>query len=129
MSLLEESLRLQMRALKLEPLQQFRFAAESTGGTGKGCRQRIKLAGMKDWRFDFAWPELLFSVEVEGGLFVNGRHSRGEGFEADLEKYRHALLLGWTVFRCGAKMIKSGVALTTIEALYQRLESRKSRID
>lgn len=120
MSQLEAALKLQIRALKLpDPVQEYRFAALATGGTGKGSRQRIKAAGMRDWRFDLAWPDLMLAVEVEGGLHVNGRHNRATGFEADLEKYRHATLQGWQVFRCGAKMIKSGDAVATIEKLIQ----------
>lgn len=118
MSHLEAALKIQIRAVKLpEPTSEYRFAAMATGGTGKGCRQRIKAAGMRDWRFDLAWPDLMLAVEVEGGLHVNGRHNRSEGFEADLEKYRHAMLQGWQVFRCGAKMIKTGAAIRTIERL------------
>lgn len=118
MSHLELALLNQMRAHKVpEPEQQYRFAAMATGGTGKGCRQRLKEAKLRDWRFDFCWPSLMIAVEIEGGLYVNGRHNRAAGFEADLEKYRHATLQGWQVFRCGAKMIKSGDAIATIKQL------------
>ena len=33
-------------------------------------------------------------VEVEGGAYVQGRHTRGPAFEADCEKYAAAAILG-----------------------------------
>ena len=60
------------------------------------------------WRFDFAWPEKHIAVEIEGGQWVNGRHSRGKGFEADCRKYLAALIQGWTVVRATPAMINDG---------------------
>lgn len=54
---------------------------------------------VRKWRFDFAWPELMIACEVEGGLFIQGGHSRGAAYEDDCEKYNAAALLGWTVYR------------------------------
>jgi hypothetical protein len=51
------------------------------------------------WRFDDAWPAKKIAVEIEGGVWVNGRHTRGQGFEDDMEKYNHAAKLGWRIFR------------------------------
>ena len=53
----------------------------------------------RKWWFDFAWPEKKVAVECEGGLYSGGRHVRGTGFLADMEKYNKAVLLGWKVLR------------------------------
>ncbi len=66
------------------------------------------------WRFDFSWPEKMIAVEVEGGTWARGRHTRGEGFRGDCEKYNAAQLMGWAVYRFTADMITDGTALATI---------------
>jgi hypothetical protein len=67
------------------------------------------------WRFDEAWPDRMLAVEVEGGTWVNGRHSRGSGMRKDCEKYNAAVLLGWRVLRVTGDMVRDGSALATIE--------------
>lgn len=51
------------------------------------------------WRFDFAWPSLKVAAEVEGGIYVRGRHVTPKGFIADCEKYNAAAERGWRVLR------------------------------
>lgn len=124
MSQLEHALLLQIKALQLPtPIREFRFAADHVG-LGKGIRTRLADAGLKDWRFDLAWPEQCLAVEIEGGAWVHGRHTRGVGFTADLEKYHHAMRLGWTVYRCAGELIRSGEAVELIEKLLRK-QSRK----
>jgi len=57
------------------------------------------------YRFDLAWPELKIAVELEGGVFSGGRHTRGTGFESDCAKYNYAALFGWTILRYTANML------------------------
>lgn len=57
------------------------------------------------WRFDFAWVDIKLALEVEGGVFSNGRHSRGVGITNDCEKYNQAIILGWRVLRYTTKNI------------------------
>ena len=101
---LECELEIQMRAMKIQaPLTEFIFHPT------------------RKWRFDFAWPGKMFAVEVEGGAHSNGRHTRGYGFVADLEKYHYAMDLGWNVYRCGAELIRSGQAVNLIQKIMTRL--------
>jgi len=53
----------------------------------------------KAWRFDFAYPELRIALEVEGGVWKQGRHTRGGGYTEDCAKYNAAATLGWIVLR------------------------------
>ena len=40
----------------------------------------------RKWRFDFAWPMKMVALEVEGGVWIRGRHNRPQGFLRDIEK-------------------------------------------
>ena len=57
----------------------------------------------RKWRADFAHLPSRTLIEIEGGIWVNGRHNRAAGFAADLEKYLEAALEGWRVVRLGPK--------------------------
>jgi len=67
------------------------------------------------WRFDFAWPAQKLAVEVEGGTFSGGRHTRGSGFEKDAEKYNTACAQGWYILRITPSQVDSGKALEWVE--------------
>ena len=76
----------------------------------------------RKWRFDFALPEWLIAIEVEGGVFTQGRHTRGTGFTNDLLKYNAAVTLGWVVLRYTTGQINMGV----IEDIYKTIERRRN---
>ncbi len=73
----------------------------------------------RKWRFDFAWPAVKVAVEVEGGTFVAGRHSRGVAFESDAEKYAEATIGGWAVLRVTTDMVNDGRAVLLLNRLLQ----------
>lgn len=65
----------------------------------------------RKWRADFAWPEAMVFVEIDGGTWTQGRHSRGKGYAEDCVKLNEAALLGYTVIRVTGEHITSGAAL------------------
>lgn len=66
---------------------------------GPELEEEFRFHPVRRWRADFAHLDSRTLIEVEGGIHVNGRHNRAEGFIKDAEKYLEAGLLGWTVFR------------------------------
>lgn len=67
------------------------------------------------FRFDAAWPLRMVAVEVDGGAFVQGRHSRGAGIRNDCVKFSEAAALGWRVLRVLPEHVESGEALGWLE--------------
>lgn len=76
----------------------------------------------RKWRFDYCWPLQRLALEIEGGLWVNGRHSRGSGAIADLEKYSEAAILGWRVLYATPEEVRSGVAIDRVRRALRPLE-------
>ena len=76
---------------------------------------QYKFCPTRKWRADFAWPKKKIILEVEGGVFTNGRHVRGKGFIADCEKYNWATLQGWAVYRVTSDCVNKGKALNLID--------------
>ena len=63
------------------------------------------------WRFDYAWPTRKLALEVDGGLFTQGRHTRGSGRLGDMEKLSEAAILGWRVLYVSPAQLRNGHAL------------------
>jgi len=101
-SVLEELLAAQIHLAGLpEPVREYRF-----------CPSRR-------FRADFAWPERRLLCEVDGGTWVNGRHSRGAGFEKDCEKMNLAAQGGWLVVRFTGGMVNDGTAIAVLRAMFE----------
>ncbi len=87
----EETLALQLTALKIP------FEREVTG-----------LYPPRKWRVDFLLREQKIVIEVEGGIWSNGRHQRGTGFEEDCNKYNSLAIMGYKVLRFSSGQVKKG---------------------
>lgn len=57
----------------------------------------------RKWRFDFAWPRQKVFIEVQGGIWIAGGHSRGAAMKKDWEKWNAATVLGWRGLWCEPK--------------------------
>jgi very-short-patch-repair endonuclease len=60
----------------------------------------------RKWRADFAIPSKRLLIEIDGGIFSGGRHTRGAGFLADMEKMNAATMLGYRVLRYSPQQLK-----------------------
>ena len=64
---------------------------------GPALTKEVKFHPSRRWRFDYASDCAMGAIELNGGVFVGGRHSRGMGQVKDAEKMREATYLGWNV--------------------------------
>ena len=72
------------------------------------------------WRFDWLFAHRV-ALEIEGGAWTRGRHTRGKGFVADLEKYNEAQLAGYVVLRVTPEQVNSGEAFALVKRALERL--------
>jgi very-short-patch-repair endonuclease len=75
----------------------------------------FRFSETRKWRFDFAFPAHRVAVEVEGGVFTRGRHTRPIGYLKDLEKYSHAAALGWRLIRCTPQQLATPETVALIK--------------
>lgn len=76
--------------------------------------REVQLFKDRRWRYDLVWRPQMLTVEVDGGTWVRGAHSRGWGQRRDAEKQNRAVLEGWAVLRFTSDMVMSGEAVATL---------------
>jgi len=92
-------LEIHLRELGLEFVPEFKFHPE------------------REWRFDYLVMDPFrkhipnCAIEIEGGVWKQGRHTRGSGYLKDMEKYREAAALGYKVYRFSPQEVLNGTAL------------------
>jgi len=84
---------------------QFAFDLETLGQDLPQPVPQFRFDPTRRYKADFAWPEHMLLVEVEGGVYTNGRHVRPAGYRKDCEKYNRAQMLGYKVLRYTADML------------------------
>ena len=95
----EAKLARELKTLKIEFEQEFEFHPK------------------RKWRADFHLVGKKILVEVEGGIWSGGRHTRGKGYIGDMEKYNAATMMGFQVIRFSTDQVKSGLAIQQIEKM------------
>lgn len=76
--------------------------------------QEFEFHQVRKWRADFHLVGKKILVEVEGGIWSGGRHTRGKGYIGDMEKYNAATMMGFQVIRFSTDQVKSGHAIQQI---------------
>ena len=82
--------------------------------------KEIKFLDTRRFRFDYGFRAQKVAVEVEGGVWIQGRHTRGAGYVKDMEKYNLATLEGWKVLRFTPQQLKKAETYLMIKKLLER---------
>ena len=89
-----------------------------------GCKvvSEHKFHETRKWRLDFAIIDLKIGIEIEGGVWSGGAHTRGKGFIEDMEKYNAAGTLGWVILRFTPQDLNK---IATFETVKKVVEFKK----
>lgn len=75
-----------------------------------------QFAPPRKWRFDWAWPERMIALEIDGVI-----HRIKDKFARDMEKSNAAQLAGWVVLRCTPKEFKSGEVMNLLKRAFEEM--------
>ena len=107
----------EMNRVKREHLELTYYQQIKQAGLPLPKRQFKAIPG-RDFAFDFAWPECMICVEINGSIWQKGKHNTGVGLRRDYEKANLANLASWCILVFTAEDLKDGTALEqTREAL------------
>ena len=91
----------------------------------ENMEREFRFHPLAGWRFDLAFPAPRVAVEVDGGTWTQGRHTRGAGHASDCEKRNAAQALGWVVLTFPADKVKRN-PLGCIEEIENMIEQRRT---
>ena len=80
----------------------------------------VQFMKTRRFRFDFAFVQDKIAIEVEGGVWIGGRHTRGSGYVKDMEKYNLATIEGWRVLRFTPQQLKQKETYGMIKKLWEK---------
>ena len=88
--------------------------------TGRVLYKEYKFLKKRKFKFDYAFPDDMLAIEIEGGIWTSGRHIRAVGFLKDMEKYNLAAANGWRLLRFSPQNMLLG---TNIDLVVQALNN------
>lgn len=84
---------------------------------GQALVRELRFDPVRRWRFDFAHEGARVAIEINGGVWSNGRHVRGAGYLRDREKVNAAQAAGWRVFELGTGQVTPDAVQQIIEVI------------
>lgn len=82
---------------------------------GIACEREYRWHPTRRFRADFALVAQRILIEAQGGIWTQGRHTRGAGYERDRARSNEAQALGWRVLEVTPAQVRDGSALAMIQ--------------
>lgn len=92
---------------KLIAKQRQKMFVDKLAKHGIACKPEFIFHETRKWRIDFYIEHngKKLAVEVEGGIWSDGRHTRGSGFIKDMQKYNELTKYGIYLYRVEPKKL------------------------
>jgi hypothetical protein len=117
----------ELKAFKRSSLEKIFDRQLQLSGITEPYEIEYKFHPKRKWRLDYYFPRIKLAVEIQGGTWINGGHSRGVGVTADMEKKESLLLMGiWLYEIEGGKngRVISGHGVKVLQQLIEKLSNQ-----
>jgi hypothetical protein len=101
--------------LRFNPLRRWRFDISWDGYSSNFLEGWKKNSPSSGGIEEGAWERQLVALEVQGGIWTAGRHSRGAAMLKEWEKLNEAAILGWRIIYCQPKDLLTAKTAKTIK--------------
>ena len=91
---------------------------------GPALTKEVTFFPGRRFRFDYAHHAAKAAIELDGGVFVRGRHSGGMGQVRDAEKGRLAAYSGWNVIHFTCRCLTLENVRQAVEWFWSRIKER-----
>jgi very-short-patch-repair endonuclease len=91
---------------------------------GPALTKEVTFFPGRRFRFDYANHSAKAAIELDGGVFVRGRHSGGMGQVKDAEKGRLAAYSGWNVIHFTCRCLTLENVRQAVEWFWKRIKER-----
>jgi hypothetical protein len=91
---------------------------------GPALTKEVTFFPGRRFRFDYAHHSAKAAIELDGGVFVRGRHSGGMGQVRDAEKGRLAAYSGWNVIHFTCRCLTLENVRQAVEWFWSRIKER-----
>lgn len=111
---------------KIESNDYLKFLQRNIGDKyGLKVVSEFRFHPIRKWRFDYfiAIHHTGIAIEVDGGIWIKGRHVSPQGFLKDMEKFNYAASMGYYVFKFTPSDKKNNLHLNLIKELIEKLLS------
>ena len=77
----------------------------------------------RKWRVDYLWRWWKLALEIEGGLWIMGRHNRPISMLKDFEKYNELAFYGFYLLRFTPQEVKSGKTIQELKRWFLNINA------
>lgn len=77
--------------------------------------KEYRFSSLRNWKIDYYFKLSRLAVEIEGGIWIQGRHNRASGFIKEMEKYNTMAKYRMYLMRFTPDQVESGEALIEIK--------------
>lgn len=82
----------------------------------------------RKWKFDYCYTREKLAIEIEGGIWIRGRHNSPKGYKKDMDKYNKCEILGYRLLRYSPDLLMRAETHDEIQMVLKQQREKQELI-